>query len=86
MIMTTFDDDFCQFEHDGGMWRTMVSDIPGLEWPPPPIIEDESESLPGVTLWVRESMSEITDDDRSDMTHVCRGAVYRPMDKGHSDG
>ncbi len=73
----TFDDDFCQFEHDGRMWRTKLRDL-GFEWPPPPTIEDETESLPGVRLWVRESISQITDDDRAGMSHVARGALYVP--------
>lgn len=76
--MVTFDDDFCQFEHDGRVARAKVRAMDGIEWPPPPIIEDDTGSIGGICRWERESFSPISDADRADMTHVVRGALYRP--------
>jgi len=41
-----------------------------IDWPPP-----ERLNIAGVAL-VRISISEITDEQRAGMTHVCRGAEY----------
>lgn len=69
----TFDDDFVKI----GMVRATLKSL-DLEWPPPPFIEVNNHGeLPNLFL-KRVRFSEITDDDRSQMTHVCRGAEYVP--------
>lgn len=66
----TFDDDFLQVQFDGGLRRAFLKKN-GLEWPPPETID-----LFGFRL-ERVRFSEITDEQRAGMTHVCRGAEYR---------
>jgi hypothetical protein len=80
----TYDDDFVRLP-------TLVAgdtNIPlvrlGLEWPPP-----EEVNFYGL-LYRRVSYSEITDEQRAEMTHVARGAQYEfvgldPDYKGDSD-
>ena len=66
----TFDDDMAKLIFDGGeKWASLKS--LGLEWPPP-----EEIVVLGFPL-KRIRMSSITDEQRSDMTHVFRGAEYR---------
>jgi hypothetical protein len=65
----TFDDDLVQLEFDGGIKRIPCARL-GLEWPPPEHIE-----FMGIPM-TRDSMSSISDEDRADMDHVCRGARY----------
>lgn len=67
----TFDDDMLQLEFDHGVKRVLCKPN-GIDWPPAEVIE-----IFGFRMR-RESMSIISDEDRADMTHVCRGAVYRP--------
>lgn len=78
----TFEDDFARLN-----WSIGVFDVPlvklELEWPPPDLIfvGDEIRAAtpdddPGLVMR-RVSMSAITDEQRSGMTHVCRGAEYR---------
>lgn len=50
----------------------------GITWPPPSFIEiDNHGELPNL-LVKRVSCSEITDEQRAEMTHVARGALYEP--------
>lgn len=68
----TFDDDFVQI----GRVRTPLKQL-GLEWPPPAFIRiNNYGELPDL-LVKRVRYSEITDEERAGMTHVCRGAEYR---------
>ena len=65
----TFADDFValHFEH-----KTILQPCAaiGLQWPPPE--EIEVFGFP----FRRERYSSITDEQREQMTHVCRGAEY----------
>ena len=65
----TFDDDFVQIDTLAGTRRYALK-LLGLDWPPPERIE-----IMGFGFQ-RTSMSEISDDARSTMTHVMRGAAY----------
>lgn len=71
----TFNDDFMQMEFNGQIMRALCVDL-GIVWPPPeflPVVFDGQKRF--IT---RVSYSSITDEERADMTHVCRGAEYRP--------
>jgi hypothetical protein len=70
--MTTFDDDFVRLTDEAGNNLNVACKVLGLNWPPPVQIE-----VDGAT-WERESYSDIADDQRAGMTHVVRGAQYRP--------
>lgn len=69
----TYDDDYIQLDLPGAPRRASCKSL-GLDWPPPDKIQI------GDTRWgigyERVSMSEITDEQRAGMTHVCRGALY----------
>lgn len=65
----TYDDDFCQLETPAGTRRVPCKSL-GYSWPPPESIHYGGHN------YTRASCSEITDDERKDMTHVCRGALY----------
>lgn len=65
----TFDDDFIQLEFRGGTKRILCS-AAGIQWPPPPELD-----VDGFRMRL-ESMSRITDEQRSGLTRLCRGAVY----------
>ena len=67
----TFDDDFLQLEFDGGTKRITCRSA-GIEWPPP-----ERINVMGFEM-VRESYSQITDEDRQQMTMITRGARFVP--------
>ena len=67
----TYDDDFVRLEFSGGV-RQSTCKFLGIDWPPP-----ERLDIQGFIM-VRHSMSEITDEQRSVLTRVMRGAVYRP--------
>lgn len=71
----TFDDDFIAFNFDPtvrtGVVRQRCKDV-GVEWPPPERLERFG------TAFKRLRYSQISDEDRADMTHVCRGAEYVP--------
>ncbi len=69
----TFDDDFCQFETEFGAPMRFTCKELKVEWPPPEFIELM------IFRFKRESFSQITDEQRDGMTHVCRGAVYRVL-------
>lgn len=69
----TFSDDMLQLEFNGGRRRvTCIS--AGVAWPPPEILD-----IMGFKMR-RESMSSLTDEQRNEMTHVLRGAVYIPFE------
>lgn len=65
----TFDDDFIQIAFDGGVRRFTCKSL-GIEWPPP-----EVATFYGIPLQ-RRRYSQISDEDRENMTHVVRGAEY----------
>lgn len=79
----TFDDDFVQI---GGV-RTSLQSL-GLEWPPPAFMRINNHGeLPDLFV-KRLRLSEITDEERAEMTHVCRGAQYEvcsPADLPHDE-
>lgn len=68
----TYDDDFILLRTASGPRRIFCEKL-GVSWPPP-----EKLDFLGFPF-VRERMSEITDEQRADMTHVCRGAEYFPL-------
>lgn len=67
----TFADDFVVLVFDHGIVRQPCKSL-GLEWPPPERIEMFGFQFK------RERYSHITDEQREQMTHVCRGAEYMP--------
>lgn len=67
----TFDDDRLLVQFPGGA-RWLACKLNGIEWPP-----SERLTLSGFTF-KRVRMSTITDEQRADMTHVFRGAEYKP--------
>ena len=73
----TYPDDFMLFHFGGvvGDLRYRCKDV-GVEWPPP---EDFSA---GPFKFKLENFSQITDEDRSKMTHVVRGAEYKLVEGG----
>lgn len=79
----TFDDDFVLV----GAIRATLKSL-GLEWPPPPFMRINNHvDLPDFFV-KRLRMSEITDEQRATMTHVCRGAEYEvcsPADLPHDE-
>lgn len=68
----TFDDDFLRI----GMVNATLKSL-GIEWPPPPFIRINNHGELPDLLVKRVSCSEISDEDRAQMTHVARGAEYR---------
>lgn len=71
----TFDDDFIQLQTESGPRRIWLKTI-NAKWPPQPVID-----LCGFRF-KRTRMSEITDEERAGMSHVCRGAEYIPDTEG----
>lgn len=67
----TFDDDHLVLEFDGGTKRVLLKKI-GIDWPPP-----ERINVMGFDM-VQTRRSQLTDEQRAEMTHVCRGAEYYP--------
>ena len=67
----TFDDDFLVLHTESGVRRPTCRSI-GIEWPPP-----ETLDFLGFK-WKQIRRSQITDEERSGMTHVMRGAEYMP--------
>ena len=65
----TFDDDHVMIAGK----RIRCKDI-GIEWPPPEDMELWDFH------WKRKRFSQITDEQRADMTNVCRGAEYEAKD------
>ena len=81
--MATFADDMIRLNLVTGV-RTISCKALGFDWPPPERIylgsdgkcrEATDTDDPGFVLH-RESMSQISDDERASMTHVVRGAEY----------
>jgi len=70
-IEMTFDDDMIQFEFEGGTKRIFCKQL-GVDWPPP-----KEMAFMGFDM-ERQQYSAITDEQRQEMTHVFRGAVYAP--------
>jgi hypothetical protein len=66
----TFDDDFVQIDFGDGVIRRARCLSNKIEWPPPQILDF------GGFKFDRVSVSEITDEQRAGMSHVCRGAAY----------
>ena len=69
----TFDDDFVQLTLGGGIRRFMCKDL-GVSWPPPEFIAVESVAV--MITFKRLRFSALTDEERAEMTNVCRGAEY----------
>jgi hypothetical protein len=67
----TFDDDFIRI----GLVVTRLADL-GIEWPPPPFIKVNNHGERPNLFFRQVSMSEITDEQRVQMTSVARGAQY----------
>lgn len=68
----TFADDFLQLETPSGVRRVPLSQL-GMDWPPPELV------IINEVRYERDSFSSITDEQREQMTHVCRGARYVPV-------
>lgn len=77
--MTTYPDDHVVFETPAGLKRYPLQDLE-LEWPPPPVLVDESGYYDGVLAWMKVFQSEISEEQRAHMTHVARWALYKPME------
>lgn len=77
----TFDDDYIQLRLLVGPLRATCKSL-GLDWPPPDVIEIADidgvyvGKSPAPTRFKRIRFSQITDEQREGMTHVCRGAEY----------
>lgn len=69
-----FDDDFLQLEFAGGTKRATARGLGFTSWPPP-----EKINVMGFDM-IRVSASEITDDQRKELTMVMRGARYVPAE------
>lgn len=80
--MTTYDDDMVRLHLLVGSPTIPLKEL-GLEWPPPERLAMDPET--GVREardsdddpLVRVNCSQITDEQRADMTNVFRGAEYR---------
>jgi len=72
----TFDDDFVRIPFADGRELNIPCRSLKMDWPPPKRL-----NLFG-TEFERVSMSQLTDEDRAGMDHVCRGAVYREIPSG----
>ena len=70
----TFDDDFVLVNFTGGKKRLRCTDL-SIDWPPPEILDI------GGFKFTRERYSQITDEERATMSHVCRGAEYNPEEE-----
>lgn len=68
----TYDDDLAILTFEHGTLRPSVKSL-GLSWPPPEKIEAF-----GIPM-ERVRMSQLTDEQRADMTHVLRAAEYKPI-------
>lgn len=70
----TFDDDAMVFNMLTGRPKRVFCKAVDLEWPPPLLV-----NFMGFPFR-RISMSELTDEQRKEMTHVFRGAVYEAIE------
>lgn len=66
----TYADDFVRLTKPDGKTVNIMCKAIGLHWPPPMRIQYEGAA------YVIVSFSQITDEERFRMTHVCRGAQY----------
>lgn len=81
--MITFDDDFVRLNMSVGSHSIPLVKL-GLAWPPPERLYFEAEGIirevtDGDEAWAvmkQTRRSQITDEMRAEMTHVCRGAEY----------
>ena len=80
----TFDDDYVQLlDANGKVIGQVLCKKINMEWPPPPVIVVTGGG-PGspypvpTTEFQRIRYSQLTDEERKAMSHVCRGAEYRP--------
>lgn len=78
----TFDDDFVRLHLDIDTVNVMCKQV-GLEWPPPERLWFDGNGARAATdedppseVMIQDRRSEITDEERERMTHVCRGAEY----------
>lgn len=65
----TFEDDFVRLNTEAGT-KDLNCLKNNIEWPPPEVLD-----VLGFR-YVRVGYSQITDAQRAEMTHVCRGAEY----------
>jgi hypothetical protein len=73
----TFDDDFLRFTFPNGTTTHIAAKDAGVSWPPPEKMLVFDPSTGRDVLFCQDSCSVITDDQRTTMTHVCRGAAYQ---------
>ncbi len=80
--MTTFADDMVRLNLTIGV-QTIPCKALGFKWPPPERIYLDKTSVREATdsdsstfVLHRVSISQITDEDRAEMSHVVRGAEY----------
>lgn len=66
----TFDDDYVRLVFEPGRFRDYRCKILGIDWPPP-----ERLVIAGFAF-KRNRLSQIPDEVRESMSHVCRGAEY----------
>jgi hypothetical protein len=77
----TFDDDYIQYAVDGNVRRHPCK-LVRLDWPPAETLNmrfltwDGNDAHDITYSLKRLRFSSITDDERAQMTHVCRGAEY----------
>jgi len=75
----TYEDDYCQFDFgELGIKRITCKDV-GVDWPPPTCISVQimdGKKLMRTIDFECINHSQITDEQRAGMTHVCRGAEY----------
>lgn len=77
--MTTFHDDFVQLEFESGTRRASCSDL-GITWPPPAML------IVSEIPMARLSMSQVTDEERTEMDFLMRGALYVPLTDPRAPG
>lgn len=66
----TFNDDFIEFQLQTGSRRVACKTL-GIEWPPPDLLHLFDFE------WELVRRSQISDEQRKEMTHIMRGAQYR---------
>lgn len=79
----TFEDDFLLFQTPSGPRRIRCQHL-NIQWPPPETIRLRGFEPPYTDIDFKLlRRSEISDADRSELTHVCRGAEYVYASKVH---
>lgn len=72
----TFDDDFIRLRLPNGRGTLhKTCKALGIDWPPPEFIALAGGPI-STPVYRQVRRSEITDEQRQGMTHVCRGAEY----------